>query len=157
MGYRRWSDVDLVEARAKTVHATTTPPVPASARMAVTHVSIALGIVIGLLASFVQSLGLTIQRKSHVLNERLPEHEQRLEHRRPYVSVAPDSFTILNFPLDYGSSGSPSSYPRIFSVHWFKSPHYPLSSSLLSEQFLSFGTLSSPEYYSVTFSPHGWC
>ncbi|KAK1233580.1 hypothetical protein PQX77_003266 [Marasmius sp. AFHP31] len=51
--------------------------------MAVTHISIALGIVIGLLASFVQSLGLTIQRKSHVLNERLPEHEQRLEYRRP--------------------------------------------------------------------------
>ncbi|KAF9270223.1 hypothetical protein L218DRAFT_848631 [Marasmius fiardii PR-910] len=48
-----------------------------------THISIALGITVGLLASFVQSLGLTIQRKSHVLNEQLPEHEQRLEHRRP--------------------------------------------------------------------------
>ncbi|KAJ6509529.1 hypothetical protein C8R47DRAFT_1099049 [Mycena vitilis] len=44
---------------------------------------IALGISIGLLASFIQSLGLTIQRKSHVLNESLPEHEQRVEHRRP--------------------------------------------------------------------------
>ncbi|KAG7099217.1 hypothetical protein E1B28_001084 [Marasmius oreades] len=51
--------------------------------MAETHISIALGITIGLLASFVQSLGLTIQRKSHVLNGQLPEHEQRLEHRRP--------------------------------------------------------------------------
>ncbi|ESK88876.1 duf803 domain-containing protein [Moniliophthora roreri MCA 2997] len=49
--------------------------------MAETH--IALGIIIGLLASFIQSLGLTIQRKSHVLNEKLPIHEQRLEHRRP--------------------------------------------------------------------------
>ncbi|KAJ7492624.1 hypothetical protein FB451DRAFT_1219053 [Mycena latifolia] len=44
---------------------------------------IALGISIGLLASFIQSLGLTIQRKSHVLNEALPEHQQRVEHRRP--------------------------------------------------------------------------
>ncbi|KAJ6519813.1 hypothetical protein C8R45DRAFT_886642 [Mycena sanguinolenta] len=44
---------------------------------------IVLGISIGLLASFIQSLGLTIQRKSHVLNESLPEHEQRVEHRRP--------------------------------------------------------------------------
>ncbi|KAF8213053.1 hypothetical protein K438DRAFT_1072691 [Mycena galopus ATCC 62051] len=44
---------------------------------------IALGISVGLLASFIQSLGLTIQRKSHVLNESLPEHEQRVEHRRP--------------------------------------------------------------------------
>ncbi|KAJ3865477.1 hypothetical protein EV359DRAFT_72404 [Lentinula novae-zelandiae] len=47
------------------------------------RISIPLGIFIGLLASFVQSLGLTVQRKSHVLNQRLPEHEQRLEHRRP--------------------------------------------------------------------------
>ncbi|KAJ4486132.1 hypothetical protein J3R30DRAFT_3655388 [Lentinula aciculospora] len=47
------------------------------------QISIPLGIFFGLLASFVQSLGLTIQRKSHVLNQRLPEHEQRLEHRRP--------------------------------------------------------------------------
>jgi hypothetical protein len=47
------------------------------------HVGIPLGIVIGLLASFVQSLGLTIQRKSHVLNGRLPENERKVEHRRP--------------------------------------------------------------------------
>ncbi|KAJ7038209.1 hypothetical protein C8F04DRAFT_372414 [Mycena alexandri] len=44
---------------------------------------IVLGISVGLLASFIQSLGLTIQRKSHVLNGSLPEHEQRVEHRRP--------------------------------------------------------------------------
>ena len=48
-------------------------------------ISIPIGIVIGLLASFVQSLGLTIQRKSHVLNQALPEELQRVEHRRPYV------------------------------------------------------------------------
>ncbi|KAL1683955.1 hypothetical protein EV122DRAFT_200766 [Schizophyllum commune] len=47
------------------------------------HVSIPLGIFIGLLASFVQSLGLTIQRKSHVINEGLPEGERKVEHRRP--------------------------------------------------------------------------
>lgn len=47
------------------------------------HGSIALGITVGLVASFVQSLGLTIQRKSHVLNQLLPEHRQRVEHRRP--------------------------------------------------------------------------
>ena len=54
--------------------------------------SIPLGIIAGLLASFVQSLGLTIQRKSHVLNQALPEHRQRVEHRRPLVS-------LLTFPL----------------------------------------------------------
>ncbi|KIY71649.1 hypothetical protein CYLTODRAFT_418711 [Cylindrobasidium torrendii FP15055 ss-10] len=46
-------------------------------------VSIPAGIVIGLLASFVQSLGLTIQRKSHVQNQRLPEDAQKIETRRP--------------------------------------------------------------------------
>lgn len=46
-------------------------------------VSIPLGILIGLLASFVQSLGLTVQRKSHVLNGQLPESQQKVEHRRP--------------------------------------------------------------------------
>ncbi|PCH33650.1 hypothetical protein WOLCODRAFT_135239 [Wolfiporia cocos MD-104 SS10] len=48
-----------------------------------THISIPAGIAVGLLASFVQSLGLTIQRKSHVVNQALPEDEQRVEHRRP--------------------------------------------------------------------------
>ncbi|KAF9478516.1 hypothetical protein BDN70DRAFT_835894 [Pholiota conissans] len=51
--------------------------------MVADKLSIPLGIIIGLLASFVQSLGLTIQRKSHVLNQSLPEHRQRVEHRRP--------------------------------------------------------------------------
>ncbi|KAH9065742.1 hypothetical protein EDB87DRAFT_1679456 [Lactarius vividus] len=46
-------------------------------------ISIAAGIIVGLLASCVQSLGITIQRKSHVLNQELPEHLQRVEHRRP--------------------------------------------------------------------------
>ncbi|KIJ68446.1 hypothetical protein HYDPIDRAFT_36916 [Hydnomerulius pinastri MD-312] len=46
-------------------------------------ISIPLGIFIGLLASFVQSLGLAIQRRSHVLNSQLPEPERKVEHRRP--------------------------------------------------------------------------
>jgi hypothetical protein len=49
-------------------------------------ISIAVGITVGLLASLVQSLGLTIQRKSHVLNQALPEDQQRVEHRRPCVT-----------------------------------------------------------------------
>lgn len=48
-----------------------------------TSISIPLGIFIGLLASFVQSLGLAIQRRSHVLNSQLPEQDQKVEHRRP--------------------------------------------------------------------------
>ncbi|KAF8506694.1 hypothetical protein F5888DRAFT_1902347 [Russula emetica] len=46
-------------------------------------ISIAAGIIVGLLASCIQSLGLTIQRKSHVLNQALPDDLQRVEHRRP--------------------------------------------------------------------------
>ncbi|KAI0669879.1 hypothetical protein C8Q78DRAFT_1171240 [Trametes maxima] len=46
-------------------------------------ISIPVGITIGLLASFIQSLGLTVQRKSHVLNQSLPEDQQKVEHRRP--------------------------------------------------------------------------
>ena len=47
--------------------------------------SIPLGILIGLLASFVQSLGLTIQRKSHVVDQSLPEHRRTKEYFRPCV------------------------------------------------------------------------
>ncbi|KIO30835.1 hypothetical protein M407DRAFT_222494 [Tulasnella calospora MUT 4182] len=46
-------------------------------------ISIPVGITIGLLASFVQSLGITIQRKSHVLNQEAPESQRKSEHRRP--------------------------------------------------------------------------
>ncbi|KAM6498109.1 hypothetical protein JOM56_006057 [Amanita muscaria] len=45
--------------------------------------NIALGISIGLIACCVQSLGLTIQRKSHVLDQSLPPHLQTVEYRRP--------------------------------------------------------------------------
>ena len=47
------------------------------------HISIPVGITVGLLASFIQSLGLTIQRKSHVQNQALPEDQRKVEHRRP--------------------------------------------------------------------------
>ena len=47
------------------------------------HLSVAWGIVVGLIASCVQSLGLTMQRKSHVLNEQLSEREQRVDYKRP--------------------------------------------------------------------------
>lgn len=47
------------------------------------HISIPLGITVGILCSFIQSLGLTIQRKSHVQNQALPECERKVEHRRP--------------------------------------------------------------------------
>jgi hypothetical protein len=46
-------------------------------------IPIPLGIFIGLLASFVQSLGLAIQRRSHVINSQLLEQDQKVEHRRP--------------------------------------------------------------------------
>lgn len=48
-------------------------------------IPVAAGIVIGLIASFVQSAGLTLQRKSHLENERLPEAEKKADWRRPYV------------------------------------------------------------------------
>ena len=49
------------------------------------QVSVAAGITVGLAASFVQSLGLTMQRKSHVMNEQRNEEDRRVEHKRPYV------------------------------------------------------------------------
>lgn len=49
-------------------------------------ISLPVGIVIGLIASIIQSLGLTMQRKSHILNEMKPENQRTVEHRRPSVS-----------------------------------------------------------------------
>ncbi|KAH7910950.1 hypothetical protein BJ138DRAFT_1086630 [Hygrophoropsis aurantiaca] len=64
---------------------TTTPINPITHATTVTNggISIPLGIFIGLLASFVQSLGLALQRRSHVRNSQLPEPERKVEHRRP--------------------------------------------------------------------------
>ncbi|KAG0142001.1 hypothetical protein CROQUDRAFT_673789 [Cronartium quercuum f. sp. fusiforme G11] len=47
------------------------------------HISLAVGITLGLLASFIQSLGLTIQRKSHLQNDLLPYHLRKPDYRRP--------------------------------------------------------------------------
>jgi hypothetical protein len=58
--------------------------------------SIPLGIFIGLLASFVQSLGLTIQRKSHVVDQSLPEHRRTKEYFRPCVPPNPTSSPNTN-------------------------------------------------------------
>jgi hypothetical protein len=46
-------------------------------------VSIAVGVTIAILASFVQSLGLTIQRKSHLQNESFPLAKRRRDWQRP--------------------------------------------------------------------------
>ncbi|KAG2366519.1 hypothetical protein BDR07DRAFT_1274202 [Suillus spraguei] len=59
-------------------------------------ISIPLGIFIGLLASFVQSLGLAIQRRSHVHNSQLPEQDQKVEHRRPLWLIGFAIFLISN-------------------------------------------------------------
>ncbi|WAQ83434.1 hypothetical protein PtA15_3A804 [Puccinia triticina] len=53
--------------------------------------NLALGISLGLLASFIQSLGLTIQRKSHLQNDRLPPASRKPDYARPVWLVG---FTI---------------------------------------------------------------
>ncbi|GAA96943.1 uncharacterized protein L969DRAFT_90346 [Mixia osmundae IAM 14324] len=47
------------------------------------HISVAVGVIVGLLASFVQSLGLTIQRKSHLQNEAAALEARKKDWRRP--------------------------------------------------------------------------
>lgn len=60
-------------------------------------VSVPVAIVLGLVASFVQSLGLTIQRKSHVQNASLPAHQQvGSEWRRPLWLFGFAIFIIAN-------------------------------------------------------------
>lgn len=85
------------------------------------HLSIPLGIIIGLIASFVQSLGLTIQRKSHVLNQSLPDHQQRVEHRRPsvffifmYISLK-CSLTLTDFGCSVLSYSSHQTFSGLLS------------------------------------------
>ncbi|KAI6136644.1 hypothetical protein F5141DRAFT_1075829 [Pisolithus sp. B1] len=50
------------------------------------EISIPLGIFIGLMASFVQSGGLAIQRRSHVLNSQVPESERKAEYRLVFIT-----------------------------------------------------------------------
>ncbi|PWN46524.1 hypothetical protein IE53DRAFT_372296 [Violaceomyces palustris] len=46
-------------------------------------ISVPVAIILGLVASFIQSLGITIQRKSHLENEALPLAKRRTEWKRP--------------------------------------------------------------------------
>jgi hypothetical protein len=89
--------------------------------------SIPLGIIAGLLASFVQSLGLTIQRKSHVLNQALPEHRQRVEHRRPLVSlISPLAFGLPTFQV--------MAY-RVCHIHFLQYPRITCPNRLSSSRY----------------------
>ncbi|KNZ50246.1 hypothetical protein VP01_452g3 [Puccinia sorghi] len=56
-----------------------------------TPFNLTLGISIGLLASFIQSLGLTIQRKSHLQNHSLPPSSRKPDYARPVWLIG---FTI---------------------------------------------------------------
>ncbi len=138
------------------------------------HIPVAVGIVVGLLASFVQSLGLTIQRKSHVLNEQLPEELQRVEHRRPYVphpllfsdfSVNVYRLWLLGFGA-YDNEKKNRHQSNSFALQAssflptsldlsFKSPHYRSSSSRPLVLSLFSGMHSLQEFFSETSFHHG--
>jgi hypothetical protein len=74
------------------------------------NMSIPLGISIGLFASFVQSLGLAVQRRSHVHNSQLPEQDQKVEHRRPLWLIGFAIFLISNI---FGSFVQIASLPVV--------------------------------------------
>ncbi|CBQ73430.1 conserved hypothetical protein [Sporisorium reilianum SRZ2] len=58
--------------------------------------SVATAIALGLIASFIQSLGLTIQRKSHLLNESLAPARRKTEWKRPLWLVGFAIFLVAN-------------------------------------------------------------
>ncbi|RHZ79634.1 hypothetical protein Glove_143g61 [Diversispora epigaea] len=61
------------------------------------QLNIILGITIAVFTSFIQSLGLTIQRKSHVLNEKIhPKELRRSACRRPLWHLGFDTYIISN-------------------------------------------------------------
>ncbi|KAK4057678.1 hypothetical protein OIO90_001326 [Microbotryomycetes sp. JL221] len=60
------------------------------------HISVALGIVVGLVASFIQSLGLTIQRKSHLANEAQPADKRKRDWKRPLWLAGFTTFIVAN-------------------------------------------------------------
>lgn len=68
------------------------PPPPSGGGM----VSVPLAIALGLLASFIQSLGLTVQRKSHLIAARQPPHSRPPEWRQPLWLVGFFIFIIAN-------------------------------------------------------------
>lgn len=59
-------------------------------------ISVPAAIVLGLVSSFIQSLGLTIQRKSHLQNAQLAESKQRSEWKRPLWLVGFAIFIVAN-------------------------------------------------------------
>ncbi|EIM83506.1 uncharacterized protein STEHIDRAFT_170767 [Stereum hirsutum FP-91666 SS1] len=73
-------------------------------------ISIAVGIVVGLIASCVQSLGMTVQRKSHLLNQALPEELQKADYRRPLWLLG---FAIFFFSNILGSIFQIASLPVV--------------------------------------------
>jgi magnesium transporter len=61
------------------------------------HLNFAIGITIAVSTSFVQSLGLTIQRKSHVINESVyPKEHRRSACRQPLWHLGFDTYVISN-------------------------------------------------------------
>src|ERR1044072_4964723 len=56
-----------------------------------------IGIIIAVSTSFIQSLGLTIQRKSHVLNESIyPKELRRSACKRPLWHLGFDTYILSN-------------------------------------------------------------
>ncbi|EJU01949.1 hypothetical protein DACRYDRAFT_116360 [Dacryopinax primogenitus] len=55
------------------------------------------GILVGVLSSLIQSLGLTIQRKSHLQNDALPLHAQKPDWKRPLWLFGFSIFISTNF------------------------------------------------------------
>ncbi|KAJ2902430.1 hypothetical protein MKZ38_000619 [Zalerion maritima] len=70
--------------------------------------SIALGIMVGLMSTSVQSLGLTLQRKSHILEDEKGPHDVRPPHRRRRWQLGMGMFIIANI---LGSSIQISTLP----------------------------------------------
>jgi hypothetical protein len=61
------------------------------------HLNFVIGITIAVSTSFIQSLGLTIQRKSHVLNENIyPKELRRSACRRPLWHLGFDTYILSN-------------------------------------------------------------
>ncbi|CAG8808616.1 2282_t:CDS:2, partial [Racocetra persica] len=61
------------------------------------QINLLIGITIAVSTSFIQSLGLTIQRKSHVLNENIyPKELRRSACRRPLWHLGFDTYLISN-------------------------------------------------------------
>ncbi|GAA5864497.1 hypothetical protein JCM3774_005146 [Rhodotorula dairenensis] len=59
-------------------------------------VPVAVGVIVGVVASFVQSLGLTIQRMSHLANERLVTPDRKPDWQRPLWLAGLAIFLVAN-------------------------------------------------------------